>query len=99
MDSALFKPKRVGRINLSHRVVMAPMTRFRAHDDFVPSNMMVEYYTQRASTPGTLLITEGTIISIEAGGYPNVPGVWSEDQIRGWKKVSCRADVVAELLC
>jgi 2,4-dienoyl-CoA reductase-like NADH-dependent reductase (Old Yellow Enzyme family) len=49
-----------------------------------------EYYTQRAHTPGTLLITEATFISSQSGGLPNVPGIWSEEQIAIWKEVRGR---------
>ena len=83
----LFQPIQVGDIKLSHRVVMAPLTRFRADENHVPLPFMVEYYAQRSSVPGTLLITEATFIAPQAGGYANVPGIWSEQQIAEWKKV------------
>lgn len=67
---------------------MAPMTRYRADDDHVPTDMMLTYYAQRASTPGTLIITEGTIISPRAGGCDNAPGIWSKEQIEAWRKVN-----------
>jgi 2,4-dienoyl-CoA reductase-like NADH-dependent reductase (Old Yellow Enzyme family) len=66
---------------------MAPLTRFRATNTHVPSSLAAEYYSQRASTPGTLIVTEATFISGKAGGYGNVPGIWSDEQIAGWKKV------------
>ncbi|POS75755.1 hypothetical protein DHEL01_v205844 [Diaporthe helianthi] len=85
----LFKPLRLGRSELSNRIALAPLTRFRADDDGVPLQHLVpEYYAQRASVPGTLLITEGTFIAPEAGGYPKVPGIWSQAQIDGWKTVT-----------
>ncbi|KZV68719.1 NADH:flavin oxidoreductase/NADH oxidase [Peniophora sp. CONT] len=87
-NSALFKPLRVGNMLLQHRVVLAPMTRFRASDDNVTSDLSAEYYAQRASTPGTLLITEATIIAPQAGGFANVPGIWNEQQIAAYKKVA-----------
>ncbi len=83
----LFQPAKVGDLELSNRVVFAPLTRFRADNAHVPTDMMVEYYKQRASYPGTLLITEATYITAQAGGMPNVPGIWSEEQIAAWKKV------------
>jgi hypothetical protein len=83
----LFQPIQVGDIKLSHRVVMAPLTRFRADENHVPLPFMTEYYAQRSSVPGTLLITEATFIAPQAGGYANVPGIWSERQIAEWKKV------------
>ena len=85
--SKLFRPIRVGNLNLSHRVVLAPLTRFRANDAHVPTDIMVDYYAQRASVPGALLITEATFIAPRAGGYDNVPGIWSDEQVAGWKKV------------
>lgn len=69
-------------------MVMAPLTRFRASDEHVPLPFVKEYYGQRASVPGTLLVTEATFISPQAGGYPNVPGIWNSDQIEAWKTVT-----------
>lgn len=85
--SRLFKPITVGSHVLSHRMAMAPMTRYRATDEHNPTDDMVRYYKQRSSTPGTLIITEGTFISPEDGGFANVPGLYTDDQIAGWKKV------------
>lgn len=67
---------------------MAPLTRYRANDAHVHTGLAVEYYSQRASVPGTLLITEATFISPRAAGYANVPGIWNKDQIAAWKKVT-----------
>lgn len=64
------------------------MTRCRAEDDHVHTSLATEYYTQRASVPGTLLITEGTFISLAAGGRDNVPGLWNDAQISAWKDVT-----------
>ena len=81
---------KIGNLTLKHRVVLAPLTRFRAgrtsHTPVVP--IVKEYYTQRASVPGTLLISEAALIAPEASGYYNFPGIWSEDQIAAWKEVS-----------
>ncbi|VDB85584.1 unnamed protein product [Peniophora sp. CBMAI 1063] len=66
---------------------MAPMTRYRASDDHVPNPLAQEYYTQRAHTPGTLIITEGTYIDDRAGGQPNAPGIWNDEQIAAWKPI------------
>jgi NADPH2 dehydrogenase len=85
--SKLFQPIKVGSLELNHRIVMAPLTRFRADKEHVHGSLAVEYYAQRASTPGTLLITEATYIASQAGGMDNVPGVWSDAQIEAWKKV------------
>ncbi|KAJ5443398.1 Chanoclavine-I aldehyde reductase [Penicillium daleae] len=84
----LFTPLRVGRMELSNRIAMAPMTRFRVADDHVPLPLVKEHYAQRGSTPGTLLITEGTLITPQAGLYPNVPGIWNDAQIAAWKEVT-----------
>jgi NADPH2 dehydrogenase len=68
---------------------MAPLTRFRADANNVPTLPIVkEYYEQRASVPGTLIITEATFITPQAGGYAHVPGIWSDDQVRAWKEVT-----------
>ena len=83
----LFAPIRVGDCTLQHRVVLAPLTRQRATKDHVPTDLQVEYYAQRGSTSGTLLITEGTFIAPQAGGFPHVPGIWNDDQVAGWKRV------------
>lgn len=88
MSSKLFTPLRVGRLELSNRIAMAPMTRLRADDAHVPLPMVADYYAQRASTPGTLLITEATFIAPQAGGMPNVPGIWNDAQITAWKDVT-----------
>ncbi|KGO46504.1 Aldolase-type TIM barrel [Penicillium expansum] len=84
----LSTPLHVGRLDLSNRIAMAPMTRFRADDNHTPLPMMVEYYAQRASVPGTLLITEATFISPRAGGAANVPGIYTSAQIAAWKEVT-----------
>lgn len=84
----LFTPLRVGRMELSNRIAMAPMTRFRVDDEHVPLPLVKEHYAQRASTPGTLLITEATLITRRAGIYPNVPGIWNDAQIAAWKEVT-----------
>ena len=83
----LFQPIRVGTANLQHRVVLAPMARFRADAQHVHGPLALEYYKQRTSVPGTLAVTEGTIIAAQAGGYRNVPGIWSDEQISGWLPV------------
>ena len=87
-SSVLFKPIRVGTMDLSHRLVLAPLTRSRASPAHVHHGMAATYYGQRASEPGTLLISEATFIALEAGGYPNIPGIWNEEQIAAWKLVS-----------
>ena len=83
----LFQPLRIGNITLSHRVALAPLTRNRVTDGHVPKNFVVDYYAQRSSVPGTLLITEATYVAARAGGVDNVPGIWSQEQIRAWKEI------------
>lgn len=87
-NSRLFEPLTLGNITLSHRLGLCPLTRYRASNEHAPTEMMVEYYAQRASVPGTLLITEGTFISLEDGGNANVPGIYTPAQIAAWKKVT-----------
>ncbi|KAJ7178208.1 hypothetical protein C8R46DRAFT_1076115 [Mycena filopes] len=88
MSSQLFEPFTVGRLSLAHRVVLAPLTRFKGDVKHVPLLPLVkEYYTQRGSTPGTLLISEATLIAGKAGGYAHMPGIWSPEQINAWKEV------------
>ena len=86
--SKLFQPIRVGDLKLKHRVVLAPLTRSRATGSHAPGPLAAEYYSQRASTPGTLLVTEATLVAAKAGSYSNVPGIYTDEQINGWKKVS-----------
>ncbi|KAF9042969.1 FMN-linked oxidoreductase [Panaeolus papilionaceus] len=84
----LFQPIQVGNMTLGHRVAMAPLTRFRSDAGHVPHPHVIDYYTQRASVPGTLIITEATFIAPQAGGYGNVPGIWSKEQIEAWRKIT-----------
>jgi 2,4-dienoyl-CoA reductase-like NADH-dependent reductase (Old Yellow Enzyme family) len=65
---------------------MAPLTRQRS-PNHVPTDIVGQYYEQRASDGG-LLISEGTLISPMAGSYPNVPGIWTEEQVAAWKKIT-----------
>ncbi|GAA5832881.1 hypothetical protein JCM5353_003739 [Sporobolomyces roseus] len=85
--SVLFSPLRVGNMELSNRIAMAPLTRYRNSDSHAPQDVAAEYYGQRASYPGTLLITEATFVAAKAGSYTNAPGIYTEEQITGWKKV------------
>ncbi|EXJ77742.1 NADPH2 dehydrogenase [Capronia epimyces CBS 606.96] len=84
----LFSPLKVGNVQVSHRIVLAPLTRFRADDKHVPLPLVTEYYRQRASTPGTLLITEATFVSPRASGLDHAPGIWNAQQIAAWKEVT-----------
>ena len=83
----LFTPYRMGDLDLSNRIVMAPLTRMRARsDDHVPTALQAEYYAQRA-TAG-LIVTEGVEISPEGFGWADSPGLWTEEQVRGWRRVT-----------
>jgi 2,4-dienoyl-CoA reductase-like NADH-dependent reductase (Old Yellow Enzyme family) len=79
-------PLTLGDLKLKNRVVMAPLTRSRATADRVPTPMMAEYYAQRASAG--LIIAEATVISEQANGYLNTPGLFNQAQVDGWKLVT-----------
>ncbi|KAK9989708.1 hypothetical protein SO802_029947 [Lithocarpus litseifolius] len=81
----LLTPYKLGRFNLSHRVVMAPLTRLRSYGN-VPQPHAILYYSQRASKGG-LLIAEATGVSDTAQGYPNTPGIWTKEQVEAWKPI------------
>ncbi|MDB5657690.1 MAG: alkene reductase, partial [Cypionkella sp.] len=83
---SLFDPITLGAIHAPNRILMAPLTRGRADKEAVPSDIMIEYYTQRASAG--LIITEATGISREGLGWPYAPGLWSDAQVEGWSKVT-----------
>ena len=84
---ALFQPLQLGAVTLRHRVVMAPLTRMRAlRPGDVPHALNATYYGQRASRGG-LIITEATDVSAQARGYPGAPGLYSDEQVRGWRAV------------
>ncbi|EPS98159.1 hypothetical protein FOMPIDRAFT_1024739 [Fomitopsis schrenkii] len=84
----LFQPTVVGNYALAHRVVLAPLTRCRNDADGVPGPHAVTYYAQRAVVPGTLLISEAMFIAPFASGFQGAPGIWSEAQVEGWKRVT-----------
>jgi N-ethylmaleimide reductase len=85
----LFEPYKLGPITLPNRLVMAPLTRNRAvPPGMVPSPLAVEYYGQRASAG--LLVTEATQVSQQGQGYQDTPGIYSKDQVEGWRKVTDR---------
>lgn len=86
--SILQQPIKIGAWELPNRIIMSPLTRCRASEGRVPNAMMAEYYQQRASAG--LIVTEATSVSPMAVGYPNTPGIWSEDQVVGWKQVTER---------
>ncbi|MES2546593.1 MAG: alkene reductase [Pseudomonadota bacterium] len=82
----LFSPAKLGSISLKNRIVMAPLTRNRAGEGGVPHDLNVTYYAQRA-TAG-LIVTEATPISAMGHGYPALPGIYTDEQIAGWKKIT-----------
>lgn len=86
MSSQLFTPLRIGHITLGHRIIMAPLTRFRANARAAHEAIAEEYYDQRASEGG-LIITEATYIGEAAGGQPNAPGLWTDEQVAAWKRI------------
>jgi N-ethylmaleimide reductase len=85
----MFSPLQVGAMHLANRVVMAPLTRNRA-PGAVPNALMVTYYAQRADPKNGagLIITEATAITHQGQGYADVPGIWSAEQVAGWRKVT-----------
>src|ERR1700741_4624675 len=84
----LFEPYKLGPITLPNRLVMAPLTRNRAVPGMVPSPLSVEYYGQRSSAG--LLITEASQVSQQGQGYQDTPGIYSKEQVAGWRKITDR---------
>ena len=85
--SILLEPVQIGDFKLRNRVVMAPLTRNRADiPGRVPTDMMAQYYAQRASAG--MILTEATSVMPMGVGYPQTPGIWSDEQVAGWKKVT-----------
>lgn len=84
--SNLIEPIQVGELNLPNRVVMSPLTRCRASVGRVPNALMAEYYAQRASAG--LILSEATSVSPQGVGYPDTPGIWSDEQVEGWQLVT-----------
>jgi len=83
---SLFDPITIGAVDAPNRILMAPLTRGRSDKDAVPSDLMVDYYTQRASAG--LIISEATGISREGLGWPFAPGLWTQAQVDAWKPVT-----------
>ncbi|MGC3891966.1 alkene reductase [Pseudomonas urmiensis] len=84
--TTLFDPLTLGELLLPNRIIMAPLTRCRADAGRVPNALMAEYYVQRASAG--LIISEATSVTPMGVGYPDTPGIWSNDQVRGWNNVT-----------
>ena len=83
---SLLDPIQIGEITLPNRVIMSPLTRLRGTSDYLPTELMIEYYTQRASAG--LIISEGIPVVPQGIGYANVPGIWSPKQTETWKPVT-----------
>lgn len=86
MSDPLFQPLHAGAFTFPNRMIMAPLTRCRASTGRVPNVMMAEYYVQRSAFG--MILTEATSISPQGVGYPNTPGIWSAEQVEGWKLVT-----------
>jgi len=86
--SVLFEPVQIGDLQLANRVVMAPLTRSRGTgtDNRVPNDLMATYYGQRADAG--LIISEATAVTPQGVGYARTPGIWSDEQVEGWKKIT-----------
>jgi 2,4-dienoyl-CoA reductase-like NADH-dependent reductase (Old Yellow Enzyme family) len=83
---SLFDALEMGELRLPSRIVMSPLTRCRAVRERTPNELMAEYYRQRAGAG--LIISEATSVSAMGVGYPNTPGIWSEAQVEGWRKIT-----------
>lgn len=105
LPSTVFTPLQVGDLTLAHRIALAPATRLRVHSDDTISDLAVEYYAQRASFPGTLLVTEATGVHAGAGAlaYVNFPLIQTPKHIDAWRKVvdagTCTADYASHSTC
>ena len=84
--SQLHDSLRLGALTLPNRIIMAPLTRCRAGAGRVPTDLMVEYYTQRVSAG--LILSEATAVDPMGVGYPDTPGIWSDEQVAGWMKIT-----------
>lgn len=89
MEDCLLTPYKLNSaITLKNRIIMAPMTRAKASQDFIPSEAAADYYGRRADAG--LIVTEGTLISPDALGQPNVPGIFNQEQVSRWKMIADR---------
>lgn len=84
--AALSDPITIGDLRLPNRIIMAPLTRCRADEGRVPNALMAEYYAQRASAG--LILSEATSVTPMGVGYPDTPGIWSQEQVEGWRLVT-----------
>ena len=83
----LQRPFQLSSRTLSHRIVLAPMTRMRASETGVPPPRAAEYYSER-TTPNSLLISEGIVIHPRGRGFPNTPGLYTSEQVQAWKPIT-----------
>src|ERR1017187_3175650 len=82
----LFTPLRIGAVDAPNRILMAPLTRMRAGPGRVPTPLMATYYSQRASAG--LIVTEATAVSQQGTGCPNTPGIYTDEQVAGWRRIT-----------
>src|SRR5690348_15907127 len=86
-NTTLFTPIKIGNLELPNRIFMAPLTRSRATGGArVPNELMAQYYAQRASAG--LILSEATSVTPQGVGYADTPGIWSKEQVEGWKLVT-----------
>jgi NADPH2 dehydrogenase len=85
--SLLFKPMKLGNIEVKHRIAMAPMSRRRATSDHLPTPIMKIFYSQRSVVPGTLLFTDANVVSPAASGLLYMSGIWNAEQTALWKEI------------
>lgn len=83
---SLFDPLVLGELELPHRIIMSPLTRCRADKGRVPNELMLTYYTQRASAG--MILTEATAVTPQGVGYPDTPGIWNDEQEQAWQKIT-----------
>lgn len=84
--SRLFEPFQLGDLELANRIIMSPLTRSRASKGRIPNELMGEYYKQRSSAG--LILSEATAVTPMGVGYADTPGIWSNEQVDGWKKIT-----------
>ena len=82
----LFDPLQVGDLQLPNRIIMSPLTRARAGETRIPNDLMAEYYKQRAGAG--MILSEATTVTPMGLGYGNTPGIWSQEQVEGWRKIT-----------
>ncbi|PVH15854.1 uncharacterized protein CXQ87_003710 [Candidozyma duobushaemuli] len=87
-NTKVFEPIKVGKNELSTRIIFTPSTRYRALDDHTPSDLQLVYYDDRSKYPGTLITTEGVLATEKTGSLPRAPGIFNEKHIKEWKKIT-----------